>query len=364
MKLIYLIAGFYRRAGMERALAVKVNYLAAHGYEVVIATTEQKGRKPAFELDPSIRLVDFAIGYEDNNGGSFANKFINYPAKLMRHKKLLKAFLMQEKADIVISMFCNEASFLPSIKDGSHKLLEVHFSRFKRLQYSRKGIWAIADRLRSRIDLQTARKYERFIVLTKEDAQFWGHMPGLRVIPNPRTFKCDAPATLDARQVLAAGRYGHQKGFDRLVAAWRSIDTEGWTLRLAGDGDLGFCIDPGENIITGPTPDMREELMRSSIYALSSRYEGLPMVLLEAQAAGVPAVCFTCKCGPKDIITDGVDGRLIAEGDIAGLACAIKELMDNEDMRKKMGAAAFRNSDNFDIESIMPQWEKLFGELS
>ena len=85
MKLLYNIAGTYRPAGMERVLTNKANWLAAHGYEVIIVTTDQKGRKPYFELDPSIRCVDLGIGYEDNNGGSLLNKIINYHFKQRRH---------------------------------------------------------------------------------------------------------------------------------------------------------------------------------------------------------------------------------------------------------------------------------------
>ena len=97
---------------------------------------------------------------------------------------------------------------------------------------------------------------------------------------------------------------------------------------------------------------------------MSSRYEGLPMALLEAQAAGLPIVSFACKCGPRDVLTDGVDGLLISEGDIAGLAAGMKRLMDDKDLRREMGAAAFRNSERYDKERIMAQWEKLFHELS
>ncbi|MBR1434912.1 MAG: glycosyltransferase, partial [Bacteroidales bacterium] len=88
-----------------------------------------------------------------------------------------------------------------------------------------------------------------------------------------------------------------------------------------------------------------------------------PMVLLEAQAAGLPAVSFACKCGPKDVITDGVDGILVPEGDVEGLAFGMKKLMEDIHLRKKMGSAAFDNSGRFDKEKIMALWESLFREL-
>ena len=108
---------------------------------------------------------------------------------------------------------------------------------------------------------------------------------------------------------------------------------------------------------------MKQEYLNSSIFALSSRYEGLPMVLLEAQAAGLPIVSFTCKCGPRDVVTDGVDGILVEEGDVRGLAKALKRLMDDRELRRKMGEAAYKASDRFDEEKIMRQWLQLFEEL-
>lgn len=362
MKIIYLIAGLYRPAGMERAVSVKANYLAERGYGVLIVTTEQRGRPFAFELHPAVRHCDLGIGYEDNNGASLVNKFLHYPNKLISHRRKLSALLRQEKADIVISTFCNEASFLPLIKDGSHKILEVHFSRYKRLQYGRGGLWALSDRIRSANDLRTVKRYERFVVLTWEDASYWGDIPEMTVIPNPLSLGFPQPASLENRQVLAAGRYGHQKGFDMLLQAWGKIDTSGWTLRIAGEGSLGDNAIP-DNVITGPSSDMYREYLESSVFVLSSRYEGLPMVLLEAQAAGLPAVCFACKCGPRDVITDGEDGLLVPEGDVDSLALSLERLMRDADLRLKMGAAAYRNSSRYELGRIMGLWEKLFEEL-
>ena len=362
MNLVYCINGFYRAAGMERVLADKANWLVAHGYDVTILTTDQQGRPAAFPMDERIRQEDLEIGYEDNNGSSLLDKLIHYPRKQRRHKKQLARFLTEIRPDITVSMFCNEVNLLPKIHDGSRKVLEIHFSRFKRLQYGRRGLWRLVDRLRSRADVRLASRYDRFVVLTEEDKGYWPGLPNLRVIPNPRTFTLPEPASLQSHTALAVGRYTHQKGFDLLLKAWKMIDTQGWTLRIAGSGDP--LEDLPSNVVTGLSANMIEEYRNAAFLVLSSRYEGLPMVLLEAQAAGLPIVAFACKCGPKDVITDGEDGLLIPEGDIAGLAAGMKRLMDDEALRKKMGAAAFRHSDRFDKERIMALWENLFRELS
>ena len=361
MKLVYLIAGTYRTAGMERVLAEKANWLAANGYSILIVTCEQRGRVPAFRFDDRIRFEDLNIGYEENNGGSFADKFLHYPFKQYRHRKALKALLLRERADVVVSMFGNEAGFLSGIQDGSRKVLEIHFSRFKKLQYGRKGLWALADRWRTFQDARTAARYDRFVVLTEEDKGYWGDLENIRVIPNPRTFTFAEPASLDSHTVLAVGRYNYQKGFDLLLKAWDLIDTTGWTLRIAGSGEELPAVP--SNVVTGPSTDIVEEYRNAAFLVMSSRYEGLPMVLLEAQAAGLPAVSFTCKCGPRDVITDGEDGILVPEGDIEGLAAGMKRLMDDEHLRRRMGEAAFHNSGKYDKERIMSLWDNLFREL-
>ena len=385
MKIVYLIAGTYRSGGMERVLAGKANWLVRNGVaSVLIVTTDQRGQKPFFEIDSRIRHEDLGINYEENNGGSFLNKLVRYPFKQIRHRIRLAALLKRERADIVVSMFCNDAAFLPRIKDGSRKVLEIHFSRYKRLQYGRSGLWALADRWRSRNDLKVVRRFDRFVVLTEEDRTYWEQdavLPNICVIPNSRTF-CVAEDELSEdcrRTVLAVGRYNVQKAFDRLIDAWAEVQEsvrsgqcpDGWKLRLVGDGELRDELQAqtdrlhlNDSVILGRVEnDMVNVYCGSDIYAMTSLYEGLPMVLLEAQAAGLPIVSMTCKCGPRDVVTDGVDGFLVPEGDVRAFAGRLVQLMSDSELRRRMGQAAYRNSARFDESVIMPQWERLFREL-
>lgn len=378
MKIIYLIAGTYRPAGMERVLANKANALVREGNELVVVTTDQRGRENAFELDPGIRRIDLDVNYESNNGGSFASKLLCYPFKQLRHFHKLRRVLMAQRADIVVSMFCNDANFLPRIKDGSRKVLEIHFSRFKRLQYGRRGLWALADKLRSRGDAKTVARYDAFVVLTEEDKTYWGQLRNIRVIPNARTF-APLPSAPSAesrpRVVLAVGRYNAQKAFDRLIDAWNRIPKrmldEGWILRIVGDGELRDALQSqvhslgldGSVVLGKPGSGMKEIYGNASIYAMSSLYEGLPMVLLEAQAAALPIVSVLCKCGPRDVVTDGVDGFLVPEGDVEALSQRLSLLMDDAALRSEMGAAALAASERFDEQRIMQMWRELFSEL-
>jgi glycosyltransferase involved in cell wall biosynthesis len=358
---------------MERVLANKANWLVAHGHEVIIVTTDQRGESPYFPLDARIKCYDLAINYEENNGKSFLNKLIHYPFKQWKHKVRLTALLKELRPDIVISMFCNDASFIPSIKDGSKKILEIHFSRFKRLQYGRKGLWRLADWWRYKTDAKVVSRFDKFVVLTHEDKEYWGKLRNMCVIPNARTFEVNQPATLEAKKVVAVGRLNHQKGFDRLIDAWSIVDNvvSGWKLQIVGDGELREQLQ--NNIrelglsnqinIGRAEKDMMSVYKDASILAMSSRYEGLPMVLLEAQAAGLPIVSFDCKCGPKDVIENGVDGFLVEDGDIEQLAQKLVVLMQDANLRKQMGSAAYAHSDRYSEERIMKQWTDLFDEV-
>lgn len=374
MKIVYTIAGLYRPAGMERILTDKANYLACHGYEVLIVTTEQKGRPDIFQLDPCIRRKDLGIGYEDNNGASFFSKLLLYPTKRHRHRKLLTRLLDIERPDITISLFCGDERFLPDIKSAGKTILEVHFSRFKRQQYGRTGLWAVADKYRGIKDYQIVRKFDRFVALTCEDLGYWGNPCNGIVIPNFVELSPDVSPLTD-KVVIGVGRLCYQKGFERLIAAWKIVAespiAKDWRLVIIGDGEDKTRLNEqiselalNESVtIHEKCENMADVYKHASILALSSRYEGLPMVLLEAQSFGLPTVSFDCKCGPRDVITNGIDGLLVEEGNVEELANSLLRLLRDDSLLRKMGTAAKENSKRWDKDIIMRQWEILLKNI-
>ena len=373
MRLVYCIAGTRHSGGMERVLANKANYWVRHGHDVTIVTTDQHGELPFFHLDTRVKCIDLEINYEDNNGKSIWNKLAYYPFKQYVHRKRLQSILKREQPDITISMFCNEAAFLPNIKEGGLKVLEIHFSKYKRLQYGRKGLWRWVDIVRSRYDEILVKKYDRFVVLTEEDKSYWGALPNMVVIPNARTFTPTNTSLLQNKIVLAVGRLTYQKGFERLIEAWSLLNGKypNWKLFIVGDGEkkeeleqlvVDSCLQDSV-FLKAPVKDMEQLYREASVIAMTSRYEGLPMILLEAQAYGIPIVSFKCQCGPADIITDGKDGFLVPEGNIPMMAEKLSMLMSDYQLRAKMGKAAVLSSKRFDEERVMNQWENLFRSL-
>jgi len=373
MKILYTILGTFNSGGMERVLANKVNYWARIGYEITIVTTDQKNRLPYFKIDSSIRQIDLNINYTDDIDKGLLFRIFSFFKKNKLHKKKLRDILLEVQPDITISMFDNDASFITDIHDGSKKILEIHFSRYKRIQYNRSGIWKIIDKLRTKRDINTVNKFDKFIVLTQEDRGYWDGVKNIGVIPNANTFESNVLSNLNHKQVLAVGRLDYQKGFDDLIKIWSivSVKFPEWKLNIYGDGPLKeefkaliSSLDLTNSVnIYSPTKNIDQIYLNHSILAMTSRYEGLPMVLLEGQVFGIPLISYACKCGPKDIIVDGLNGYLISEGDIEQFSNQLMLLMESSELRIKMGEHSFSNSKNFAEKRIMDQWIFLFKEL-
>ncbi len=373
MKIAYCIAATYNAGGMERVLANKANYLIESGHDVHIITTDQQGKSPYFSLDNRVKQHDLGINYCDNVGASLLKKISSYNRKQRAHQKVLAVLLKEIRPDITISMFDHEVPFLWKITDGSKKIVEIHFSRFKRLQYGRRGVWRLIDQWRSRQDKVCAARYARFVVLTEEDKTYWGTMPNIVVIPNANSFEPPETAKLENTRAIAVGRYDYQKGFDELIAAWAIIAAVAprWTLHIFGKGPLRAALLEQiaklglqqQVFLEAPVADITNAYLQSSVLVMTSRYEGLPMALLEAQVCGLPLLAYACKCGPRDIIEDGANGYLIEEGNQKMLAERLLKLLNNKDLREQMGVTSKRYAANFSQEKVMKKWLDLFHQL-
>lgn len=374
MKIVYCLAGTYNSGGMERIVTAKANYLAESGHEITIVTTEQEGRQPFFPLDANIQTHDLAINYAHDTGKNFVLKSISFMLKRRRHRKLLAAYLKSISPDVVISTFGTEATFLCDITDGSKKVLEIHFSKFFRLQYARKGIWRWVDNWRSKWDERIVRKFDHFVVLTHEDKEHWAATPNITVIPNFISSIPPRQSSVENKVCLAVGRLSYQKGFDRLIMAWKTVHEQypDWKLQIYGSGELQEVLllmisNLGlQECVTihPPTKRIGEVYEQASLFLLSSHYEGLPMVMLEALSYGLPVVSFACKCGPKDLIRDGLNGYLLSDGDIIGFAGKVMRLISNEEMRQRMGYNAYKLVlQEYTKEKIMNKWIFLFHNL-
>lgn len=376
MKLIYCTHSVCNPGGMERVLYNKASYLSERlGWDISVVTTDQKGRPPFYPFPNSIRMVDLGINYSDDNDKHPLLKIAGYLCRRRKHKKALAALLKRERADVVCSLYPSESSFIPDIKDGSRKVLELHFCKFFRLQYGRKGLLGVIDRWRTRQDERIVRRFDKFVVLTHEDKGYWGNLPNIEVIPNAATDMAGHCSDVSLHRVIAVGRLDYQKGFDRLIEAWELVQKDGrfhdWHLDIFGQGEwYGMLQSMIRNkslqdriCINSPTQYIGGEYAQSSLIVMSSNYEGFGMVLVEAMACGVPAVAFDCKCGPRDIIQNGQNGILVPDGDIRALAEAMMRLMGDDALRRSMSERAKAVVETYSEEAVMTQWVRLFTSL-
>lgn len=377
MKILYCTHSTCNPGGMERVLLNKVTYLSQlPGWEVSIVTTDQHHRPPFYPFPEKVRMTDLDINYSDDNDKGAWKKIFGYLRKRKEHKRKLTALLQKERPDIVVSLYPSESSFIPDIKDGSKKVLELHFCKFFRLQYGRKGLLGWIDRLRTRQDERIVRRFDKFVVLTHEDMGYWGNLPNIEVIPNAAMQVSESCSDVTDKRVIAVGRLDYQKGFDRLIEAWELIQRTGkfadWRLDIFGQGEWKEMLQrmieekglQHSVQIHRPTRQIGEEYVKSSLLVMSSHYEGFPMVMIEAMACGLPVVSFDYKCGPKDIIQHGINGLLVPEGDIKALANAMMEVMTDETYRRMLSRNARKVVDTYSEEAVMARWIRLFTSIT
>ncbi|MBO7575346.1 MAG: glycosyltransferase family 4 protein [Bacteroidales bacterium] len=368
MKIIYCHADVYNPGGMERVLLNKLRGWVERGYETMVVTTDQHGRPPFYEFPPEVRMVDLGINYKDDNNKNLIAKTLGYLRRRRKHRKALTELLMRERPDIVVSLFPSESSFIPDIHDGSLKMLELHFNKQFRLQYNRKGLLGLADRIRTKQDEKLVRKFDNFIVLTRQDAEMWGNLPNLSVMPNAAVTMPHKEHQPGNHRVIAVGRLDYQKGFDRLLDAWALVPPElrkFWRLDIFGQGEWEEKLKRQINTlgigdsaaVNKPTDKIFDEYAASDFLVMTSHYEGFPMVMIEAMACGVPTVCFDFLCGPRDIIANGINGIVVPEGDLQALATAMQQLMEHPEQLKHLSDQARRISEEYSQEVIMKRWD-------
>ncbi|MFC4913970.1 glycosyltransferase family 4 protein [Actinomadura gamaensis] len=194
----------------------------------------------------------------------------------------------------------------------------------------------------------------------------------LVTIPNALPTLSGGPSRREEPVVLAAGRFVRAKGFDLLIRAYAPLVEKhpGWRLRIHGSGarhdrlreqiaELGV----GDHVELLPRTDMGRALERASVYVLSSRFEGMPLVLLEAMSKGLAVVAFDCPAGPAEMIEDGVDGLLVPPRDVDALTAALDRVLSDRDLRDRLGKAAPASTDAYRLERVGPLWSRLMDDL-
>ena len=379
MRIVYSTPSLYLAGGVERVLTTKVNHLAdVLGHDVTVVLTDGGGHKPYYPLSPRVRVVQLGIGFERMWNKPLWRRALIYLLCIWRYRRALRRTLMELRADIVVTTMRREVNFICNIPDGSVKVGELHVTRshYRHFEDNERGTlrrWL--ERLWGRQLLTHARRLDAMVVLTEGEREAWPELDNVYCIANPLPFDVanEPAAGADSRRVIAVGRYSYQKGFDMLLQAWADVHRQHptWHLDIYGDGDrtpyeqmtreLGLT-DEAATLHPAAT-DIRSRYSESSLFVLSSRYEGFGMVIIEAMACGLPVVSFDCPSGPAEIIGDNSRGMLVACGDVAALAAAISQAIGDEAWRKKAAHCALERAHSYSESNIMGQWQRLFTSL-
>ena len=377
LKLVYVTPALYMAGGVERVLTLKANYFAEHyGYDITIILTEGKDKPLFYPLSERIKVINLDINFEELWTCGFARKVVVYLSKQRQFKRLLTKELMRIRPDITISLLRREINFINEIKDGSRKVGEIHINRANYRNFDAEDAhWLkrMFSKVWSHNLVKHLRKLDTLVVLTDKDREAWTELDHVVTIPDPLPFVPTKVSPLTEKRVVAIARYSHEKGIDLLLRAWAEVENycDEWRLDVFGDGDrtryeyqidqLG--IDRTRCQLHGRTDDVEREYCASSIFVLSSRFEGFGMVIIEAMACGLPIVAFDCPWGPRSIIKEGEDGLLAENGNWMSLAQGLVALINDADMRQTMAIAAQRNVRRFRIEQIAQQWRLLFEKM-
>ena len=390
MKIAYCLFGTYSAGGLERVTAVKANWLAEHGYEVYLVTSGHAGRPSYYPLHPSVKHIDLGLCYEVPGAISRFEAYRRNLPKYRKHKELLEQLFAEIRPDIAVAAGWHEGTFLYQIKDGSKKIIEHHIwrnanfalyslylkqmSHVTLLRRVKSGLLVLWNRWLTYKQGRYDQKFDRLVVLTEEDKTYCTHCPTTSVIPNPITAPSSEVSPLSDKVILAVGRLDNQKNFPGLIDIWALIakDYPDWKLRIVGEGytDTRILQKVKDYSLEGQfelcpfTNNVQEHYLSSSIFTMTSDFEGFGLVLVEAESMGLPLVSYACPCGPRDIIRDGQDGFLVERGDMKTFAARLRQLIEDEELRRRMGQAAKVNSQRFSLDNVMKQWEALFAELT
>ena len=353
--IVFFIGNLDRSGGTERITSVIANELVKYDYNIIILSL-QKGLNPFFKIDKNIKLYSL---HTEERSSNFSNIYI-----IKNLHNFLKIYSIEYiiDVDIVLSFYSIPASFGLKTKIISWE----HFHYFI-------NVGGVFQRIKRKIARRLASRYSNTIVtLTNKDKN--QYLKNLNIkgkiisINNPVTIKHNFQSNIQSKIVLAVGRLTYQKGFDLLLKSWKFVIQEipDWELYIVGSGEDKKMLENLSRKLNiynsvkfiSKTNEIEKYYMNSSIYVMSSRFEGFGLVLVEAKSFGLPIVSFDINCGPSDIVRDNIDGFLVEKDNIKELAKKIILLIKNEKIRKTFSKNSITDR-RFDINNIIPLWKDI-----
>ena len=367
MNILYVIPNINVAGGISRIVIDKINYLSKAGkFKIFLCYYGNENDKSVYQIDDKIQLHAIkATG---------KNSIFGRIKKVIFATNEIRRFIKDNKIDVIVNANAQYLLWtLPFVCKGIKKVHEFHFS------YQGQLI----------LDLQTFRNpilrnvlrgfrsfcishFDKAIVLTPSDKENW-HLKNIEVIPNFTNISYCGDYSIESKTALSIGRLEHQKDFQLMVKAWKIVNQKhsDWHLNIFGEGSMKKEIEElivkyglEQNVfLKGNTTNVIHEYSNSSFFVSSSRYEGLPLVLIEAQCCGLPCVGFDIT-GVSDMIKDNETGILVKERTPEQLALGICKLIENPNLRESMHQNTLLDSEQYTKEYVMGKWISLFEKFN
>lgn len=369
MKILYFINQIENSGGIERIVIDKVNYLAQlTNNEIHMVYYGADGTKSFYPIDDAVKLWAININSDTH---SFFKKILSIKAIYWKVRKIIDGI----RPDVIVNANTRIVSyFLPLIYKRTPKVVELHFT-YEGLQIMNEEIYGRKS-WKSAINNWLRRffysKYSRCVVLVNDDKKAW-KFKNIVVIPNFTNISY-SPQYVSKREkiVINVGRLEKQKDQEMLINAWKIVHKKcpEWRLEIWGGGSLKEKLQlqikrlglDKSVFLMGQTQQIAKEYSKASIFALSSKYEGMPLVAIEAMTAGVPCVSFDIS-GIRDVIFDGNDGIIVPQHTSEALAKELVCLIEDETLRANMSEKSIQKIQKFDKSVVMDMWIKLFESL-
>lgn len=352
-----------QHGGEERMCQLVANELKRRGHKVIVVLTEQlKNEGVVYPLDEGIILYYL----QQNRVERKLNTLFKQLPEL-RYRHILK----KHHIDVVIDVGSPKSLFTTKAVEGTG-IKVICWDHFNYEAFRNRWCY---DEMKQLIH---DAKIHRLVVLTKNDvgsySEYEKDFPNGLVcqIYNPSPIQTVSYLQHNAKKVLAIGRLAEQKGFDLLLDAWCEIERQNseWQLEIVGDGYMLHELESqikNNNLqrvtISHFTDNVKDKYAEAGLFVFSSRYEGLGLVLLEAESMSLPLISFDCPCGPREIVKHGYNGYLAEPENPHDLAEKMLKVMNDDSLREQMGHNAFEASRQFCTDNIMKQWETLLDDV-
>jgi glycosyltransferase involved in cell wall biosynthesis len=357
MKKISIIVGDITKfGGTERAVTNLANLLVT-SFDISIVSVYKGNYKPYFKFNDNISVI--YLNVEKSN--SIIQRFYQYFVLTFALRNICK----NKSIDIIIGTGHAFNFLLPIV---------TLFLRTKTIaaEHITRSSLPIISRLFQRISYQYL---NALVVLSPSAKNKYHFCNNIHIIPNSLPFSCSEQSKLNNNTIISVGRLSYEKGYDRLIEMASLLKSKckdgSWKIKIFGNGDIENELKDtiANNALSdfvslnNAVRDIQHEYLNSDIYLMTSRFEAFPMVLLEAKACGLPVVSYDCPEGPREIISDGVDGFLIENGNINEMTDRLLLLMADPNLRKFMGENAKNSICDYKDDVIFSKWNEVINNL-